>query len=44
MTAYPTNPIDWTKKLVSFDTTSRFSNLALIQYVADYLASLGLIA
>ena len=42
MTAYPTNPIDWTKKLVSFDTTSRFSNLALIQYVADYLASLGL--
>ncbi len=28
-------------KLISFDTTSRDSNLALINFVADYLADLG---
>ena len=37
MTIYPSTPLDWTKKLVSFDTTSRLSNLALIDYVAEYL-------
>ena len=29
------------KKLVSFDTTSRVSNLELIDFVADYLSALG---
>lgn len=31
-------------RLVGFDTTSSFSNLALIDYVEDYLASHGVIA
>ena len=30
------------KRLVSFDTTSTASNLALINFVADYLAALGI--
>ena len=33
--------IEMIKKLVSFDTTSRASNLALINFVADYLSALG---
>ena len=34
--------IEWTKKLVSFDTTSRLPNLALIETVRDYLKTLGI--
>ncbi|MGL6156334.1 MAG: M20/M25/M40 family metallo-hydrolase, partial [Ralstonia mannitolilytica] len=34
--------LDWTTKLVSFDTTSRGSNLALIETVRDYLRGLGI--
>ncbi|WP_022961578.1 acetylornithine deacetylase [Halopseudomonas pelagia] len=30
------------KKLIAFDTTSRESNLALISYISDYLAELGI--
>jgi acetylornithine deacetylase len=33
--------VDLIKKLVAFDTTSRNSNLALIHFVRDYLAGLG---
>jgi acetylornithine deacetylase len=33
--------IEMIKKLVSFDTTSRLSNLDLIHFIADYLSSLG---
>ncbi len=33
--------IDFIRKLISFDTTSRESNLALIGYVRDYLGDLG---
>lgn len=32
--------IDWLKKLISFDTTSRFSNLELIEYLANALEDL----
>ncbi|NYH99895.1 acetylornithine deacetylase [Cupriavidus plantarum] len=34
--------LDWTKKLVSFDTTSRNSNLGLIETVRDHFAARGL--
>jgi acetylornithine deacetylase len=33
--------IDMTKRLVAFDTTSRNSNLALIEFVRDYLDGFG---
>jgi acetylornithine deacetylase len=33
--------IEMIKKLVSFDTTSRVSNLELIDFVVDYLSALG---
>ena len=33
--------IDFIKKLISFDTTSRYSNLELIHYIRDYLQDLG---
>ena len=33
--------IEMIKKLVSFDTTSRASNLQLIDFVAEYLSTLG---
>ena len=33
--------IDMIRRLVAFDTTSRDSNLALIDYVSDYLKKLG---
>lgn len=33
--------IDQVKALIGYDTTSRNSNLALIDYVADYLTALG---
>ncbi len=35
-------PIEMIRKLVSFDTTSRDSNLALIDFVADYLQGHGI--
>ncbi|MFN7609260.1 MAG: M20/M25/M40 family metallo-hydrolase, partial [Ralstonia sp.] len=38
----PFSTLDWTTKLVSFDTTSRGSNLALIETVRDYLRGVGL--
>ena len=31
-------PIEMLDKLVGFDTTSAFSNMALIEFVRDYLA------
>ncbi|MFQ5993896.1 MAG: acetylornithine deacetylase [Acidiferrobacterales bacterium] len=34
--------IDMIKQLVSFDTTSRNSNLTLIEYIRDYLTDLGI--
>ncbi|MCW5772807.1 MAG: acetylornithine deacetylase [Rhodospirillaceae bacterium] len=40
MTRYDTTAM--LEKLVSFDTTSRNSNLALIDWVADYLAGYGI--
>lgn len=36
--------IEWIERLVAFDTTSAKSNLALIEDVEDYLASLGVAA
>lgn len=39
---YPSTPVEWTKALVAFDTTSRFSNLELIHYIADYLRHYGI--
>ena len=36
------NSIDIIKKLISFDTTSRESNLQLIAYIQDYLDGLGI--
>ncbi|ETD72232.1 acetylornithine deacetylase [Pelistega indica] len=35
------NAQQWLEKLVSFDTTSRYSNLALIQEVQQFLTSFG---
>ena len=35
------NTRDWLETLVAFDTTSRNSNLALIEFVRDYLNTLG---
>ncbi|MEQ8246506.1 MAG: acetylornithine deacetylase [Alphaproteobacteria bacterium] len=37
-------PLEMTKKLVSFDTTSRESNLDLIEFAAAYLKGLGIAA
>ena len=34
--------VAWLRQLISFDTTSRTSNLSLINYVADYLQQQGL--
>ncbi len=34
-------PIEWLERLVGFDTTSRNSNLALIDHVSDYLTTHG---
>ncbi len=39
MTGTRYDPIEMIERLVSFDTTSRESNLALIHFVRDYLAS-----
>ena len=41
---YPAQSIDWLKRLISFDTVSRHSNLALIQDVQTYCEQLGLSA
>ena len=41
MTADIGPQIEWIKRLCAFDTTSRNSNLPLIQDVQDYLAELG---
>ncbi|MDJ0685223.1 MAG: acetylornithine deacetylase [Alphaproteobacteria bacterium] len=37
-------PIEMLEKLVAFDTTSAFSNMALIDFVRDYLAEHGVAA
>lgn len=39
---YPSNSIDWLSHLISFDTVSRHSNLALIKDVQAYCEQLGL--
>ena len=41
MTGTRYEPVEMIERLVSFDTTSRDSNLALIHFVRDYLASHG---
>ena len=41
MAATTYTPIEMLARLVGFDTTSRGSNLALIEFVADYLGGLG---
>ena len=41
MSTHPATSVDMLRKLVSFDTTSRNSNLELIEYVKEYLDSHG---
>ena len=41
MTVENAGAIDWIRTLISYDTTSRDSNLDLIACIKDYLASLG---
>ena len=41
-TGYPTDSIDWLRRLIGFDTVSRHSNLALIEDVQGYCEQLGL--
>ena len=41
-TVYPSNSVDWIKKLIAYDTTSRESNLGLIHDVQTYLHLQGL--
>jgi acetylornithine deacetylase len=41
MTGETVAPIEMLRRLVAFDTTSRNSNLALIEHVRDYLAAHG---
>lgn len=41
---WPRDSIDMLRRLVAFDTTSRDSNLALIDWVRSYLAELGVSA
>ncbi|MBK1782108.1 acetylornithine deacetylase [Advenella sp. WQ 585] len=41
MPTFPQTSIDWTKKLIGFDTTSRYSNLELIEYINAYLSRCG---
>jgi acetylornithine deacetylase len=38
---YPTNFREWLAKIISFDTTSRNSNLPMVEYIRDYLQSVG---
>ena len=42
MSASGSSSIDLIKKLISFDTTSRNSNLELINFIRDYLKGLGI--
>ncbi|MGL5252968.1 MAG: acetylornithine deacetylase [Moraxella sp.] len=42
VTDYPTSTLGWLEKLIGFNTVSRFSNQALITYVASYCQRLGL--
>ena len=35
------NSLDMISKLISFDTTSRYSNMELISYIQEYLNGLG---
>jgi acetylornithine deacetylase len=42
MKAEPTGSLDWIGRLIEIDTTSRTSNLGLIETVRDYLRRLGL--
>ena len=37
-------PIEMLRRLVAFDTTSRHSNMALIEHVRDYLAGHGIVS
>ena len=39
MSTHPVTSVDMLRKLVSFDTTSRNSNLKLIEYVQEYLGA-----
>ncbi len=39
---FPQNSIDWLKKLISFNTVSRYSNLQLIEFVTKFVKSFGL--
>lgn len=41
-TMYPSQSIEWLKRLIAFNTVSRHSNLALIKEVQAYCISLGL--
>lgn len=41
MAAAPLTPYEMIERLVGFDTTSEYSNLALIDFVRDYLDGLG---
>jgi len=43
MTRSEPRSLDWTKRLIAFDTTSRNSNLDLIETVRDHLSALGLL-
>ncbi|CBZ23872.1 metallo-peptidase, Clan MH, Family M18 [Leishmania mexicana MHOM/GT/2001/U1103] len=39
--SYPATLREWLAKIISFDTTSRNSNLPMVEYVRDYLKSVG---
>lgn len=39
---YSSSHLEWLSQLVAFDTTSRNSNLSLINFIRDYLISLGI--
>lgn len=41
-TDFPSHSIQWLKRLIAFDTVSRYSNMALIEEVQAYCRSLGL--
>ncbi|KPI83406.1 acetylornithine deacetylase putative metallo- peptidase Clan MH Family M18 [Leptomonas seymouri] len=41
---YPSNHVEWLEKLISFDTTSRNSNLNIVTYLKEYLESVGVSA
>ncbi|KAG5490392.1 hypothetical protein JKF63_00512 [Porcisia hertigi] len=39
--SYPSTFREWLAKIISFDTTSRNSNLPMVEYIRDYLQSVG---